>query len=275
MTNENFLVRGTTKWFQPTGRSADDLDSRIQNRLAFLVGLVALCLPFVMVAGAAIGETCFRDSISHYYYAPFLGSVFVGFLIFIGGFLIAYTGEHWMEDAGSFIAGIGACFVAIFPTSGNGCGGLSPLKYRAFVDVDLGPPIAVSPDPEGGLFQLFPNVADLHVTAALTVFLYLGLYCLIVMKRVVPGRHVCDGTLIETKKNRNILYSVCGYAILFSVAMIAAMVIFATPEIKSWWNGHKLTFLFESIALWAFGIAWFAKGRRFARLNDPIPTAAG
>ena len=34
----------------------------------------------------------FRQSISHYYYAQFLGTLFVGMLVFIGGFLIAYTG---------------------------------------------------------------------------------------------------------------------------------------------------------------------------------------
>ena len=88
------LASGTTTYFQPpdpTPALAISNEKKIQRRLAILVGCVAFGLPIVMMIGTFYGNTCFRQSISHYYYAQFLGTLFVGMLVFIGGFLIAYT----------------------------------------------------------------------------------------------------------------------------------------------------------------------------------------
>lgn len=270
----NFLAQGTTRYFQPPAIRAAAVyraEADIQKRLATLVGLVAFGLPIAMAAGAVLGGSCFRDSISHFYYAQFLGPVFVGLLIFIGGFLIAYTGEHWLEDAGSVVAGLGACFVAVFPTSGNGCEGEPRFLSRVFVEYTPTDPPTVAPVDGRGFFQLFPHVENLHAYAAGVLFIYLGLYCLVVLKRVVPARHMRGQAMIATKRRRNILYSLCGIVILACVATMGAVGFLAGPGFLLRWKAANLTFAVETAALWAFGLAWIAKGRRLGWLNDPAP----
>lgn len=272
----DYLAQGTSRYFQPQmqpGLRRRGTEVQIQRRLASLVGLVAFGLPIVLALGALLGGGCFRDSISHFYYAQFLGPVFVGMLIFIGGFMIAYTGEHWLEDAGSFVAGLGACFVALFPTSGSGCERQTPFLTRAFVDYTASTPPVLTPAPGGGLFQLFPHVEHLHSWAAAILFVYLGLYCLIVLKRVIPARHMAQGHLIASKRRRNQLYTLCGVTILLCVAVLGAKGLLLTEgALKTRWNTANLTFVFETLALWAFGLAWMAKGRRLGWLNDPTAT---
>ena len=62
-----------------------------QQTLAAWIGVMAVSLPVVLwVGGKASG--CVRESVSHFYFAPFWGDVFVGVMFFIGTFLIAYRG---------------------------------------------------------------------------------------------------------------------------------------------------------------------------------------
>ena len=265
----SMLSRGTAKYFQPD--DPGKTDDVIQKRLAFLVGLVAFGLPVILASGAVFGGSCFRDSISHFYYAQFLGTVFVGLLIFIGGFLIAYTGDHWLEDVGSFIAGIGACFVAIFPTSGSGCEAPDSFLSRVFATIDQTIPPSVANPAQDDLFILFGDAEHLHTYAAALLFAYLGLYCLIVLRRVVPERHERGGEMIPTKQKRNTLYAVCGLTILVCVFLLGAVSLLGSEDFLRAWNSANLTFAFETVALWAFAVAWFAKGRKIARLNDPQP----
>lgn len=265
----NFLSHGTTKFFQPhPNKERSEIDSTIQKRLAVLVGGVALGLPVVLALGAALTTICFRDSISHFYYSRYLGTVFVGCLVFIGGFLIAFSGESWLEDAGSTLAGIGACFVALFPTIGTGCEQPSTFMARAFVEVTQGVPPMISETASHNLFRLFPDVAELHAWGAGVVFIYLGVYCLVVLRRIVPERHIRDGKLIETKRKRNRLYAICGLVIIGCVIVLGVVTAFRGSPFHVGWNELNLTFFVEATALWAFGIAWFAKGRQFAELND-------
>ncbi len=242
-------------------------DTEVLNRLAFLVGCVAVGLPVVLIIGATIGGSCFRHSISHFYYAQFLGPIFVGMLFFIGGFLLAYSGDHPLEDRGSTIAGIGAFVVACFPTKDNGCA-LDTFLARVFVQVTNSDPITVAEAPDQEFFNLFNTVSDWHTLAAAIVFIYLGLFCLIVMKRILPERHIRNGKLIEPKRKRNRLYSYCGIVILLCVAVLALKGWLGSADFLRWWNGYNLTFAFETTALWAFGLAWFIKGRVFEHLND-------
>ena len=265
----DYLARGTTRHFQPPAGAPYGGGETLQKRLASLVGLVAFGLPLVLLAGATLGGSCFRDSISHFYYAQFLGPVFVGLLVFIGGFMIAYTGEHWLEDAGSLIAGIGACFVALFPTSGSGCEEQARFLTRAFVDYSASDPPVLSAGDGAGFFQLFHRVEHLHSWAAGVLFIYLGLYCLVVLKRVIPARHMDKGALIASKRRRNILYTGCGATILACVAVLGAVGLLTGEGFQARWNAANLTFIVEALALWAFGLAWVTKGRRIGWLNDP------
>lgn len=239
---------------------------QILNRLAILVGIVAFGLPVVLWLGANLGGSCMRHSISHFYYAQFLGSFFVGSLFFIGAFLIAYSGEHWIEDWGSNIAGLGAFGVALFPTQGDGCD-LSGFKSRVFAMVTDGDPQTVDRVSGRDFFELFATVSNWHQIAAAAVFIYLGIYCLVVLKRIIPERHQVGGKLKPSKARRNRYYSLCGIIILICVGALAVKGRFGT-DFLDLWNANSLTFYIEAIALWAFGLAWFIKGRIFAALND-------
>ncbi|MEP2532012.1 hypothetical protein [Shimia sp.] len=263
----DFAAQGTTTLFQPEDGPPTP-ESPLQKRLATLVGVVAFGLPIIMALGALIGTDCFRDSISHFYYAPFLGPVFVGMVAFIGGFLIAYTGEHWLEDLGATVAGFGAFAVAVFPTSGRGCEKADAFATRLFVDyTHAADPVLVTIKGRG-YFQLFEKVEDLHVWGAALLFIYLGLYCLLVLKRIVPTRHLQANELVATKRRRNTLYTVCGLVILSCVALLGWYGQIASTSTQDAWNAANLTFIVETLALWAFGVAWVAKGRKFSALND-------
>ena len=259
---------GTTKFFQPdqteSGQNARDLG--MQERLSKMVGFVAFLLPVVLLLGVIQG-TCFRDSISHFYYAQFLGSVFVGALIFIGGFMIAYRGETWAEDWGSNLAGAGACAVALFPTIHNGCESESEFLSRVFVRYTADGNI-VSTVPERDYFQLFQSVENWHAVGAGAVFLFLGFYCFVVLTRVVESRHMVDGRLTPVKRNRNIIYRICGILIFLSVGILGFVGWKDDPDLTRWWNSQNLTFWIEVVALWSFGFAWTVKGRALPMLRD-------
>jgi hypothetical protein len=260
------MERGPTRLFRPT----DPLqtENRIDRRLAFLVGLVAFGLPIILASGSILGGSCFRDSISHFYYAQFLGAIFVGLLYFVGGFLIAYTGETFFEDTLSSVAGFGAFIVASIPTLDSGCEHRETFLSRVFVKVSNSDPLTVAQAQDQTFFNLFRAASDWHMIAAGILFVYLGLYCLVVLKRVIPERHGHQNALIETKRKRNRLYTICGVVILSCVAVLFVKGQIKNDSFLGWWNGLNLTFFVEAIALWAFGIAWFAKGRMFSGLND-------
>lgn len=263
------LSRGTTQYFQPAphirGARADNLpQSEGDARLAMLVGAIALGLPGILALTPWIGE-CFRWSISHHYYEPLLGPVFVGMLSFIGGFLIAYRGEHWAENLGASLAGLGAFGVAVWPASGHGCLEMADVTSRGFVVADRDGALGLSEAP----FELFNTAAQLHAISAAIVFGFLGLYVLVVLKRVVEARHVVDGQIIPTKRARNILYSLTGGTIILCIIVLGVKSLIGNAP-DSTWNAMRLTFWIEAIALLAFGIAWLAKGRVFPALNDPV-----
>ncbi|MCL6283809.1 hypothetical protein M3P21_09740 [Ruegeria sp. 2012CJ41-6] len=261
----SFLENGPKRIFQPKRAHADG--DAILNRLAFLVGCVAIGLPLILLLGSLVLDSCFRDSISHFYYDQLLGPVFVGLLYFIGGFLIAYTGETFVEDTLSTVAGFGAFIVATVPTFHSGCELQKEFLSRVFVEYKVGPPIEAVQAQGQEFFKLFSAASNWHLIAAGILFVFLALYCLFVLKRVIPARHEQNGVLIESKRKRNRLYSYCGLTILACVALLVLKDKVGS-DFLNWWNRLNLTFFVEAIALWAFGIAWFAKGRVFSTLND-------
>jgi hypothetical protein len=265
------MAGGTTRHFQPAPQirdfGADNAPETGMNaRLAMLVGLIALGLPVVMLLTPVVGG-CLRDSISHHYYEPLVGSVFVGMLSFIGGFLIAYRGENRAENFGASLAGLGAFGVAVWPTTGHGCETMAGVTSRVFVvaNPDGNLELASDHDP----FSLFAGVADLHAMSAAIVFGFLGLFVLVVLRRVVPDRHMVNGQIIPTKRARNVLYSLTGGTILLCIAVLGLKSM-GNADFLAKWNLMNLTFWIEAVALWAFALAWLAKGRVFVAVNDPV-----
>ena len=265
----NLTQRGLVLKVTPPVRSEGE--QKLLDRLALLVGGVAFGLPVILIVGATLGGSCFRDSISHFYHAQFLGGFFVGLLFFIGGFLIAYSGSHWLETWGSTVAGLCAMGVALFPTSDSGCELKEIFLSRVFAEVtNVTPPppysVAEAVGQGQGFFELFGAASGYHMFAAGVVFVYLGLFSIVVLRRVIPDVHGEGETMKETKRRRNSLYFWCGVVILLCVAVLALKGK-ALGDLKTW-NAYNLTFWVELVALWAFALAWVTKGRLFEKLND-------
>ena len=70
--------------------SSDNYSAIDQRALARVVGSVAVGLPVILWIASHLPsdnpyvDTCFRYSLSHFYYAPLWGTVFTGALCFIG-----------------------------------------------------------------------------------------------------------------------------------------------------------------------------------------------
>lgn len=245
-----------------------------QRTLAFFVGLVALGLPIIMLFGVfnPYWPTCYRASISHYYYAPFLGGPFIGALVFIGTYLWVYQGEDKDGAEGRLAtwAGVFAIGVALFPTSGFGCDAES-FTARAMVsfgpdpdhlDLIKVPPIDGLPD-LAPYFQLTTFSASVHYACAALLFSFLAWFALFVFTAVEPHQRNPDGSLKPTKIIRNSLYVACGSIMICCILGMAAYAALGawTDLDLSWWPRNKLTFWFETVALWAFGLSWMVKGR--------------
>mgnify|MGYP000616237917 CR=1 FL=1 len=255
-------------------KSTDAYATINQRTLAFFVGLVAIGLPLFLWLGAhnPILETCFRDSISHFYYAPFWGGPFIGSLIFIGTYMWVYQGEdaHAAEGRLASIAGVFAFGVALFPTSGHGCDDPA-FAARALVSfgsdpefLDLIKAKALDGRPDiAPYFQLTSYSAHIHYLSATLLFSFLAWFALVVFTAVDPHQRHADGTLTRDKIMRNTLYYVCGAVmILCIVAMALSAALRAWSGINmDWWNAGNWTFWCEAFALWAFGLSWMVKGR--------------
>ena len=102
---------------------------------------------------------------------------------------------------------------------------------------------------------LFPNSGDqvdktIHFVSALGFFLALAYFCLALFTK--SGKSPS-----ERKKQRNVVYVVCGVVIL---CCLAAIGLYFWLLHDTWLAGYKPVFFLESLALWAFGASWFIKG---------------
>ncbi len=255
---------------QPQYYPEDDAHYSINQRvLATLVGLIAFALPWVMLWAPRQFGICFRDSISHFYYAPFLGILLVAALACIATFLFAYRGQNFWESILATLAGFGALGVALFPTTGHGCVDQGPFSARAVLSLpgQAAPGTTIDPAGAFAVFELFPQVGTIHYVSASVLFGFLAWYCFQVFPRVVVDRQTEAGgaKLTATKATRNLIYFASGTVIVLAALAMGlhglAGWLFGTEG--DWWNAHNLTFWCEAAALWAFGVSWTVKGRLF------------
>mmetsp|Transcript_22558 Transcript_22558/g.36713 ORF Transcript_22558/g.36713 Transcript_22558/m.36713 type:complete len:276 (+) Transcript_22558:381-1208(+) len=251
-----------------------------QRALTLVVGLVAVGLPIVLYLAAhnPLHETCFRYSISHFYYAPFWGTIFTGALVFIGAYLIVYQGEDGggAEKRMSTYAGLGAFGVAMFPTGGWGCD-QSPFTGRPMTTFTL---VDDLPVPDGPFnpdtaFRLFEHASTIHYISAAVVFFFLAWFCFFVFTAIEDDQKGPDGKPTQVKVIRNMFYYVAGTVIV--VAIIAMGLSAFIPGVLGiplpWWDAGHWTFWCEAAALIAFGISWLVKGRFISWLQDKAPEA--
>jgi len=267
--------------YQPTEQGGDVYARINQRALTLVVGIVAVGLPVILYLASynPVIATCFRFSISHFYYAPFWGSAFTGALVFIGAYMIVYRGEdaEGAENKLSTYGGIAAFGIALFPTDGWGCDAAA-FTARPMTEFDL-PPGATTPvllpGQDAQFFELFPFSSTIHYLSAIFLFGFLAWFALFVFTAVEDHQRRPDGGLKQTKIIRNAFYYVAGGTIIFcTVALLLYALLSRFTSIDmSWWNRGNWTFWFEAIALLAFGLSWLVKGRfiNWLRDNPDIP----
>ncbi len=231
-----------------------------QNFLASYVGVIGVALAPLLYLTSFAG-ICAYDSLSHYYFAPFAGDLFVGSLAVIGALMLAYKGRAVWESRLANFAGVMAFGVAATPTRGDGCeAGTYPARLIAsIVDGRAAPP------PDSAL-AAFERVGVLHGVFAALLFSALIVYAFVVFPRVDDARHrvggLPGGAIKREKRIRNLFYYGCGAAMTASVGLIILGL--ATGwEASAAWRAANVTFWAEALALGAFGVSWLVRGHVF------------
>lgn len=242
-------------WIDPGEEQA----LRNQRTLISIIGLTAILLPVaVYFVDRFAPDPCFRNSLSHYYYSQRSGVIFVMTLAFIGTLLSSYRAEARLVRRLAIVAGIAGLLVAVFPTEGPGCAA-EAFNARMFGTVEGSVPNVVF----GPAFILFPGVGTIHYVAAFVLFAIMLYFCAVIFRRSGPDDIDPDtGELLQVKINRNRIYAAC--ALVIASAMIV-MGLSQFGPFKPLFSDHVI-FWGESVALFAFGVAWLVKGRVFNRL---------
>ena len=187
-----------------------------------LLGLLGIVLPFVLLAGAYLLDelNIIQPSISHYYHTV-MRDVLVIVVASFGLFLFTYKGEAKIDGVLSNIAGICAVCVALFPTNELG----SCQELTCYI----------------------------HFIAAMSFFIILAYMSYFIF--TLSNNEVKFQT--PQKRKRNVVYKICSSVMFFCILILAAY--FLVFKKSNAWP-ESTVFIFEAIALIAFGISWLTKG---------------
>ena len=187
------------------------------------IGVIGILLPPVLALGKLIlQDGGLLSSISSYYYSD-MGGVFVGALSAIGVFLWSYRGYDIKDETSARIAAIAAVGIALFPTT---------------------------PDSVPTHTQLVIGMA--HYTFAGIFFGTLTYFALVLFRKTDPSK-----PRSAAKLRRNTIYSLCGYAMLVCLILIALVHLVA---LRAALVALNPTFWLEVVLVEAFGISWLVKG---------------
>ena len=199
-----------------------------------LVGVLALAFPLGLVIGAwlrcPVPGLELQPSISGYYHTA-MRDVFVGTLCVVAFFLFSYRG--YRNSPWDAFAAKAACVFALgvagFPTG-----------------LDASYPVCtvVPPVPAPGW------VGAVHYAFAAALFATLAVFSLVMFTK-------STGPMTPEKKQRNVVYRVCGVLMCLCMVLILLDRLFL---LKAPLQAYKPVFWLEATALWAFGFSWLTKG---------------
>ena len=223
--------RAAGRW-PPAGRIVSipgNQDARAVKDLRLGVGVIGALLPIMLIAwnGIAGDKTIVPTSMSGSYYTS-ARNLFVGSLCALGVFLILYR-HTTLQNLCTWCAGAFALLVAFAPTA----------------------PAPPATEPQW--------VNYLHHAAAGALILTLGVFCFVLERGDAAGAASLDP--VESTRYpeapqvpswRKVLYFTCGSLVLLSGAFALYTGVWPT----SWSTGWPSLYLFEAVAVFAFGIAW-------------------
>jgi hypothetical protein len=212
-----------------------------------VIGWIAVLLPVVLILANIFFHQEFSikvdwpDSASQYYYSG-LRDVFVGSLCALGVFLVAYRGYDRVDLWITNVAGACAIGVALFPTT-----------------------------PSTGATSSQHAVGITHDVFAISLIALMGIMALRFAKAANPDPEKPfrswfgfgntwpeDSNRTSRKKRRNIAYRCSGAVTLLCALIFAIQPLSFFDAIK---NAMPFLYLIETLSIFAFGVAWFVKGR--------------
>lgn len=207
-------------------RASDDLSSYLHRQA---IGASGLGLPILLwiIAGLRPLDQAVRwqllNSVSAYYYSGAV-VVFAGILSALAVFLFTYQGYdnayRRRDVTAAIVAGVAAIFVAFFPTRAPE--GLIPPWWT-------------------------PRSETIHAVSAVVLFGSFAFFCLFLFPKTKTKK---GNPLPRDKKVRNVIYYVCGAAMVICLVLVALLA-------RAGWP----IFWPEALALEFFAISWLVKGR--------------
>jgi hypothetical protein len=188
------------------------------------IGIIGMALPVVLIVGVELMTGRVLSSISAYYYSD-LRNILVGCLCAVGVFLILYRGPQPRDDFFTNIAGFAAVGVALFPTR-----------------------------PAGQITNFQAVVGIIHIACAGAFFLTLAYICVFLFTARETAPPVAGQ---DRKSTRNVVYVGCGVTIAGCLALMVLLGALLEEQTRS----LRPALWLESIAIFAFGLAWLVKGK--------------
>ncbi len=212
-------------------------------RIRKIIGLLGIALPILIYVFH--GELL--SSISHYYYSR-SAVFFIAILSAFGLLLISYKGYEKDKDTEIFsdnlithIGGISALLVVLLPTT---CIGSNSVEITNMCLLQNYP-----------LFGHDNEIIRLiHLASAGVFFFTMGYMSIF---------RFTKGKLTDEKKTKNRIYRVCGIAVWISIGILAIETIFQNFHFTEY-----DVFIFETVSVVAFGIAWVVKGEAIKDIID-------
>ena len=252
-------------WKSLTTTEKQDLTRKILSekylKLRVWVGLLAFALPIVLFVVGGTGEGgCGQaaPAISAYYHTS-MRDIFVGVIFIIGTFLLIGGGLDTLEERLNLLAGGLAIPIALFPTKVDNADLLKCMEkyYPLFSANDT---------------HDFTSFVHYLCASGFFVTLIVIVYCVFRHK----GKN-----LTNPQKLRNKIFMGCTIAMGASILTIFVYTKFLEKKFQLMQTGigHEiyaflqrdncdLVFWGETIALFAFGIAWLTKGNAIKALAD-------
>ena len=208
-------------------------DIKTYRKIRRAIGYLGISLPIALIILSFIPffKTPVQPSISDYYYTN-LRELFTGVLCAVGLFLIRYEGTRnprffKNDDLLTNISGYMAFGIAFFPTNPENWA----EKIYTLVPLPLN------------------FLGYVHYSFAALFFIILS----IISFNVFTIGQQKNDAIPKSIFNENYIYRICGFLMLFFIALIPVFAIF-----------HLFTYstlMFEALALLSFGISWLIKGR--------------
>lgn len=215
------------------------------STLRRLIGVLGLVLPvFVVFGGYVVEQLPLRSSISAYYYTN-MHDWFVGLLLLVGFFLLTYDAYPGLDRTLSVVSGVCAIGIVCFPTE---------------APANLGSRVGIFGLPDG-------FTSRFHYAFAASLFVSLAVMSLFLFTRSNKG-----ASKGAAKRKRNLVFVICGIAMLVALGAGLAHVVIVGPH-----DDSPFILCVEAICLTAFGISWLTKGEAFfpdAEAATPVQEAA-